>query len=318
MDAAPSDRPSDASQVERAYREIKAGIVDGRYRPGAPLSEVMLAKAHNMSRTPVRESLTRLWQEHYLDRVAGHGYFVARVTVQLIHETFDVRRVLEGAAAAWAAERATEEEIAQLRHLASLAACGRRRSSRHTRRRARGVPRRRSRQRQVPSRYRLRRAQHARDGAHRSLPCESRSIHVARRALWSVPTRRHRSSPRHCRSHRAPRFSGGAGSHGRAPRLRQPPDEGSAPSRATDARWRSVRSGTQVALQFGCQPARDAHRRKLRHFRAPRRTAFKFRKAGFSVSERSSSHVTSGGTKTCGGNGRRNVAAIGIREETPS
>ena len=120
MDAAPSDRPSDASQVERAYREIKAGIVDGRYRPGAPLSEVMLAKAHNMSRTPVRESLTRLWQEHYLDRVAGHGFFVARVTVQLIHETFDVRRVLEGAAAAWAAARATEEEIAQLRHLASL------------------------------------------------------------------------------------------------------------------------------------------------------------------------------------------------------
>ena len=121
MDAAPSDRPSDASQVERAYREIKAGIVDGRYRPGAPLSEVMLAKAHNMSRTPVRESLTRLWQEHYLDRVAGHGYFVARVTVQLIHETFDVRRVLEGAAAAWAAERATEEEIAQLRHLRVVA-----------------------------------------------------------------------------------------------------------------------------------------------------------------------------------------------------
>jgi len=124
MNAAPSDRPSDASQVERAYREIKAGIVDGRYRPGAPLSEVMLAKAHNMSRTPVRESLTRLWQEHFLDRVAGHGYFVARVTVQLIHETFDVRRVLEGAAAAWAAERATEEEIAQLRHLASLPNAG--------------------------------------------------------------------------------------------------------------------------------------------------------------------------------------------------
>ena len=96
----------------------------------------MLAKAHNMSRTPVRESLTRLWQEHYLDRVAGHGYFVARVTVQSIHETFDVRRVLEGAAAAWAAERATEEEIAQLQTSRIVALCGaasgRRRSARHT------------------------------------------------------------------------------------------------------------------------------------------------------------------------------------------
>jgi GntR family transcriptional regulator, rspAB operon transcriptional repressor len=110
----------DAPQVERAYRSIKAGIVEGRYRPGMPMSEVMLAREHDMSRTPVREGLARLWQEHYLDRVAGRGYFVARVTVQSIHDTFDVRRVLEGAAAAWAAERATAEEIVQLRHLASL------------------------------------------------------------------------------------------------------------------------------------------------------------------------------------------------------
>jgi DNA-binding GntR family transcriptional regulator len=111
---------SEASQVERAYRNIKAGIVEGRYRPGSPMSEVMLAREHNMSRTPVREGLTRLWQEQYLDRVVGHGYFVARVTVKSIHDTFDVRRVLEGAAAAWAAERATDEEIEQLRRLASL------------------------------------------------------------------------------------------------------------------------------------------------------------------------------------------------------
>jgi GntR family transcriptional regulator, rspAB operon transcriptional repressor len=111
---------SDASQVERAYREIKRGIVEGRYRPGMPMSEVMLAREHKMSRTPVREGLARLGQEHYLDRVAGHGYFVARVTVQSIHDTFDVRRVIEGAAAAWAAERATDDEVAQLRHLASL------------------------------------------------------------------------------------------------------------------------------------------------------------------------------------------------------
>jgi DNA-binding GntR family transcriptional regulator len=111
---------SEASQVERAYRNIKAGIVEGRYRPGSPMSEVMLAREHNMSRTPVREGLTRLWQEQYLDRVVGHGYFVARVTVKSIHDTFDVRRVLEGAAAAWAAERATDEEIDQLRRLASL------------------------------------------------------------------------------------------------------------------------------------------------------------------------------------------------------
>lgn len=114
-------RSSDEPQVDRAYHNIKAGIVRGRYRPGAPLSEVMLAKEHGMSRTPVREGLARLWQERYLDRVAGHGYFVARVTVQSIHDTFDVRRLLEGAAAARAAELSTPEEVEALRQLAVVA-----------------------------------------------------------------------------------------------------------------------------------------------------------------------------------------------------
>src|SRR6478736_9015726 len=104
--------------VERAYRNLKAGIVEGRYRPGAALSEVSLATEHGMSRTPIREGLARLWQEGYLDRVVGHGYFVARVTVQQIHDTFDVRRLLEGAAAARAAELATDGEVERLRTLA--------------------------------------------------------------------------------------------------------------------------------------------------------------------------------------------------------
>jgi DNA-binding GntR family transcriptional regulator len=110
----------EAPQVERAYHSIKAGIVEGRYAPGAPLSEIMLAREHGMSRTPIREGLARLWQERYLDRVVGHGYFVARVTVQSIHDTFAVRRLLEGAAAARAADLATPEEVEQLKRLADL------------------------------------------------------------------------------------------------------------------------------------------------------------------------------------------------------
>ena len=120
MKARSSSRTDDAPHVERAYRDLKAGIVKGRYRPGASLSEVSLASEHGMSRTPIREGLARLWQEGYLDRVVGHGYFVARVTVQQIHDTFDVRRLLEGAAAARAAELATPQDVDRLRSLAHV------------------------------------------------------------------------------------------------------------------------------------------------------------------------------------------------------
>src|SRR5688500_20410774 len=99
----------ESPQVDRAYQSIKLGIVEGRYRPGAPLSEVVLAREHGMSRTPVSEGLARLWQERYLDRVARHGYFVARGTGQSIRGSFHFRRLLRGEAAAGAAGLATPE-----------------------------------------------------------------------------------------------------------------------------------------------------------------------------------------------------------------
>jgi len=109
-------------EYQPTFMHGKAAIIDGRYTPGAPLSEPLLATTHGMSRTPIREGLSRLWQEGYLDRVPGRGYFVARVTVQSVHDTFDVRRLLEGAAAARAAELATPDDVNLLRELARLPA----------------------------------------------------------------------------------------------------------------------------------------------------------------------------------------------------
>jgi DNA-binding GntR family transcriptional regulator len=108
------------SQFERAYEGIKARIVDGSYRHGSPLSENMLARLHGTSRTPVREALARLVQEGFVERVAGRGYFVARITVQLIRDTFDVRRLLEAAAAGRAADVASPQEVARLEQLAEF------------------------------------------------------------------------------------------------------------------------------------------------------------------------------------------------------
>jgi DNA-binding GntR family transcriptional regulator len=108
----------DQSHVDRAYAEIRQRIIDGQYPPGQPLSEVTLANAHGMSRTPVREALARLCHERYVERMSGRGFFVARVTVQAINDTYEVRRLLEGWAAARAAERATPEVVARLRALA--------------------------------------------------------------------------------------------------------------------------------------------------------------------------------------------------------
>ena len=122
MRRATHPRAADVSPVARAYEETRARILDGRYRPGAPLSELMLARTFGMSRTPVREMLSRLHQEGWVERVPSRGYFVARVTLRAIQDSFEVRRLLEGAAAAGAATHATAAEIAHLQQLVKLEA----------------------------------------------------------------------------------------------------------------------------------------------------------------------------------------------------
>jgi DNA-binding GntR family transcriptional regulator len=107
-----------SSQLLRAYEGIRARIIDGTYRGGEPLAEELLARSHGTSRTPVREALARLAQDGYAERVPGRGYFVTRITVQLVRDTFEIRRLLEGATAARAAELATDAEREQLSALA--------------------------------------------------------------------------------------------------------------------------------------------------------------------------------------------------------
>ena len=97
--------------------EIKHRIVNGAYAPGTPLSESKLARTLRTSRTPIREALSRLLEEGYVERVPARGYFVARITLELIRNVFQVRRLLEGEAAARAAELADAATIARLREI---------------------------------------------------------------------------------------------------------------------------------------------------------------------------------------------------------
>lgn len=106
------------SQLVRAYEGIRARIVEGSYHGGDPLTEEVLARSHGTSRTPVREALARLSQEGFVERVPGRGYFVAPVTVQVVRDTFEIRRLLEGTTASRAAELATDAERRELEALA--------------------------------------------------------------------------------------------------------------------------------------------------------------------------------------------------------
>ena len=99
----------------RAMTELRKRILSGEFDPGARLSEVAVAEALDISRTPVRHALTKLADEGLLERLAGGGFAVRSFAVQDVRDAIEIRGVLEGTAARLAAERgAPPEGLARL------------------------------------------------------------------------------------------------------------------------------------------------------------------------------------------------------------
>ncbi len=81
------------------------------------LDERRLAEDLGVSRTPVREALSRLAQEGLVEMIPRRGTFVVRKNKQQILEIISVWAALESMAARLATQVATDEEIGRLRRL---------------------------------------------------------------------------------------------------------------------------------------------------------------------------------------------------------
>jgi DNA-binding GntR family transcriptional regulator len=79
------------------------------------LDERTLGEQLGVSRTPVREAISRLEQEGIVQNIARRGAFLVRKNKQEILDIVDVWAALESMAARLATSRASDEEIAQLR-----------------------------------------------------------------------------------------------------------------------------------------------------------------------------------------------------------
>lgn len=108
----------EATLTSRAYDILRQAIADMPIYDGSDddqrLDERALAEGLGISRTPVREALLRLEHEGVVRTVPRKGIYVVRKTKEEIIEVIQASAVLEGMAARLAAERATDEEIAEL------------------------------------------------------------------------------------------------------------------------------------------------------------------------------------------------------------
>ncbi len=100
--------------ADRAYQHIRGEILAGNMLPGEQLREEALAEVCGVSRTPVREALRKLEAEHLIQRSDSQRSFVATLSRDDIAESFTLRAMLEGHAAARATDRMTPEQLVAL------------------------------------------------------------------------------------------------------------------------------------------------------------------------------------------------------------
>jgi DNA-binding GntR family transcriptional regulator len=100
--------------ADRAYNAIRAGILDGTFRPNARLKETELVTFCGVSRTPVREALRRLAAEDFVVIHRNQGAQVKSWSDDDLDDLFSLRALLEGYAAARAATRITPQCLARI------------------------------------------------------------------------------------------------------------------------------------------------------------------------------------------------------------
>ena len=100
---------------EQAYDFVKSGILTRGYKPGEYLTDAQVADELDISRTPVREAFHRLANEGLLVNMARRGWRVYSLSLEDIHEIFDMKVALEGMLARKAAKCLNEDLRANLK-----------------------------------------------------------------------------------------------------------------------------------------------------------------------------------------------------------
>lgn len=102
---------------DKIYSIIKKRILSMEYKPGKILNEQVLAKEFGVSRTPLREVLTRLEWEKLVRILPRTGSMVTEIEFQNMINIFKIRFELEELAGQLAAENITEEHLGGIKSI---------------------------------------------------------------------------------------------------------------------------------------------------------------------------------------------------------
>lgn len=107
--------PSHRQLRKLVAEELRAAILDGRFKPGEWLRQEKLAQELGVSQMPVREALKELAAEGLIEHVPYRGVRVVALSTEDIEDLYEHRAFLESRAAQMAADHITAGEIAEMK-----------------------------------------------------------------------------------------------------------------------------------------------------------------------------------------------------------
>ena len=120
----PVTGPVTGLRREAVYARIRQDILSCALAPGTPLYEGVLAETYSVSKSPIRDALSRLHAEKLVTVEPRKGYRVAPVSLVDARELFEFRAVLEQHCAMTASEQAGDEDLKALDRFRTLGAWG--------------------------------------------------------------------------------------------------------------------------------------------------------------------------------------------------
>jgi DNA-binding GntR family transcriptional regulator len=102
------------SLADRAYRLLKNDIITCDFPPGEQIVQTALTERYEIGVTPIREALQRLALEGFVQSIPRLGYIVTPITFSDVHEMYELRTIVEVAAARLAALRAPQDALEKL------------------------------------------------------------------------------------------------------------------------------------------------------------------------------------------------------------
>ena len=107
------------SIADQIFEQLERDILTGKYARGEVLSEMRLSSELGVSRTPIREAIRRLEQEHILEE-NGRSLVVVGISREDMADMYEIRIQIEGMAAARAAKNISDEQLQEMEETLEL------------------------------------------------------------------------------------------------------------------------------------------------------------------------------------------------------